>query len=150
MFALCRFLMVHPPEQCEPQAPSAIDGASALHRESLHRHRRYHMGSIAVLVLVATGMLWCGAAFAQERLAKGNMSKERELASVRALEKPPQKDARVEVLLKNDRVSIEIQTADVLQSLLENRGRIPLFSGMNGKVQLELGLFGYLGLKYQF
>ena len=34
--------------------------------------------------------------------------------------------------------------------LLENRGKISLFSGMNGKVHVALGLFGYLGLKYQF
>ena len=39
---------------------------------------------------------------------------------------------------------------NVLQYISEKQGRIPVISGMNGKLQLEFGLFGYLGLKYRF
>jgi len=46
--------------------------------------------------------------------------------------------------------TIQIHTEDIMTYLLENRGKISLFSGMNGKVHVALGLFGYLGLNYQF
>ena len=108
------------------------------------------MFRVPLIVLVMTGMLFCIDVFAQESPAKGRISKEREAASVRSLEKQPKKEDRAEPSVKSDGLSIEIQTQDVMQYLLENRGKISLFSGMNGKVQLELGLFGYLGLKYQF
>jgi hypothetical protein len=150
MFALCRFLRWHPPEQREPRALSAIDGASALHRENLHRRRGYHMGSIAVLVLVVTGLLFSLKALAQDLPAKGKFAKERNAVSVRALEKPAKKDDGIGPSLKNEGISIQIQTPDIMTSLRENRGKISLFSGMHGKVQVELGLFGYIGLKYQF
>ena len=149
MFALCWFLRRCPPEQGEPRVPVAIDGASAWHRETLHWRRRYYMFSIAVLALVVIEMLWCVAAVAQERPAKGKMSKEQELASVRALEKPAKKENRAEPPLQHG-VSIQIQTEDIMKYLLENRGKVTLYSGMHGKFQVELGLFGYLGLKYQF
>lgn len=38
----------------------------------------------------------------------------------------------------------------ILQYLAEKRGRIPVYSGLNGKVQLEFGLSGYLGIKCLF
>ena len=108
------------------------------------------MFSIAVLVLVVMEMLWCVAAVAQERPAKGKMSKEQELTSVRALEKPTKKENRAEPPLQRNGVSIQIQTEDIMKYLLENRGKVTLYSSMHGKFQVELGLFGYLGLKYQF
>lgn len=39
---------------------------------------------------------------------------------------------------------------NVLQYLGEKQGRVPVYSGMDGKLQLEFGLFGYLGIKYLF
>ena len=65
-------------------------------------------------------------------------------------DKPVPKDDGVRSSLKNETISIEIQTQDIMTYLLENRGKITLFSGMNGKMHVELGLFGYLGVKYQF
>ena len=108
------------------------------------------MGSIAVLVLVVTGLLFSLKAVAQDLPAKDKFAKERDAVSVRALEKPAKKDAGAGPSLKNDRISIQIQTPDIMTYLLENQGKISLFSGMHGKVHVELGLFGYLGLKYQF
>jgi hypothetical protein len=105
--------------------------------------------SIAVLVLVVMEMLWCVAAVAQERPAKGKMSKEQEVTSVRALEKPANKENRAESPLQHG-VSIQVQTEDIMKYLLENRGKVTLYSGMHGKFRVESGLFGYLGLKYQF
>ena len=150
MFALYRFMRLRPFEQGKPQASSAIDATGPWHRENPHGRRGCSMFSMALLVLVVTGMLWCIAAVAQESPAKGKMSKEREFASIRALEKPPKKADRVESSLQRNGVSIEIQTEDIMQPLVENRSKVTLFSGMNGKIQVELGLFGYLGLKYKF
>lgn len=42
------------------------------------------------------------------------------------------------------------QQPDIMQYLIERRGKIPIYSGLDGKVQLEVGIAGYLGLKYQF
>ena len=39
---------------------------------------------------------------------------------------------------------------NALQYLTEKRGKVPVVSGLDGKLQLELGLFGYLGVKYSF
>ena len=50
--------------------------------------------------------------------------------------------------LKND-VYISYRSS-IYQYLMERRGRIPVFSGMSGKIQLELGLSGYLGIKCRF
>ena len=108
------------------------------------------MCKVALLVLVVTGLLFSLEVLAQDLSAKGKLAKERDSVSVRGLEKPAKKDDGAGPSLKNDGISIQIQTPDIMTYLLENKGKIPLFSGMNGKVQVELGLFGYLGLKYQF
>jgi hypothetical protein len=108
------------------------------------------MCKAALLVLVVTGLLFSLEALAQDLSTKGKLAKERDSVSVRALDKPAKKDDGVGPSLKNDGLSIQIQTPDIMTYLLENKGKISLFSGMNGKVHVELGLFGYLGLKYQF
>jgi hypothetical protein len=108
------------------------------------------MCKAAVLVLVVTGLLFSLEALAQDLSAKGKIAKERDSVSVRALDKPAKKADGVGPSLKNDGISIQIHTEDLMTYLLENRGKIPLLSGMDGKVQLELGLFGYIGLRYKF
>jgi hypothetical protein len=85
---------------------------------------------------------------AQDSAAKSRAVKERGAANVRSLEKPTKKDSSTESAPKSDGISL--QTDNVWTYILENQGKVPLVSGMNGKVQLELGLYGYLGLKYQF
>jgi hypothetical protein len=92
------------------------------------------MGSIAVLVLVVTGLVCSLEALAQDLPATGKFAKERDGVSVRALGKPAKKADGVGLSLKNDGISIQIQTPDIMTYLLENRGKISLFSGMNGKV----------------
>lgn len=52
--------------------------------------------------------------------------------------------------VKNEALSIEIQTPDIMTYLLENKGKIALYSGLHGNIRVELGLFGYLGFKYRF
>jgi hypothetical protein len=103
---------------------------------------------VVLLVLVIAVMLVYVETFAQDSAAKGKVAKEPGSASTRALEKPTKKDSGTRSSPKHDGFSL--QTEDVWTYLLENRGKVPLVSGMNGKVQVELGLFGYLGLKYQF
>lgn len=39
---------------------------------------------------------------------------------------------------------------NVLQYIGDRQGKVPVCSGMDGKLQLEFGLFGYLGVKYLF
>jgi hypothetical protein len=39
---------------------------------------------------------------------------------------------------------------NALQYISEKQGKIPVISGMDGKLQLEFGLFGYLGVKFNF
>jgi hypothetical protein len=107
---LCWFLRWRLPKSGEPQALVAIDGASAWHRQTLQWRRGFYMFSIAVLVLVVTDMPWCVAAVAQERPGKGKMSKEQEVASVRALENSTKKEPQAESLLQHNGVSIQIQT----------------------------------------
>jgi hypothetical protein len=121
------------------------EGATKLH--TLHG---CHMCKVALLVLVVTGLLFSPEALAQDLSTTGKLAKERDSVTVRALEKPAKKDDSGGPSLKNDGLSIQIQTPDIMTYLLENKGKIPLLSGMNGKLQLELGLFGYIGLKYQF
>jgi len=108
------------------------------------------MCKAALLVLVVTGLLFSLEALAQDLSTKGKIAKERDSVSVRALDKPAKKDDGVGPSLKNDGISIQLQTPDIMTYLLENKGKISLFSGMNGKVHVALGLFGYLGLNYQF
>ena len=43
-----------------------------------------------------------------------------------------------------------LQQPDMMQYLTERQGKIPVYSGLDGKVQLEVGLAGYLGLKCRF
>jgi hypothetical protein len=108
------------------------------------------MCKAALLVLVVTGLLCSLEALAQDLSSKGKLATERDSVTMRALEKPAKKDDGAGSPLKNEGLSIQIQTPDITTYLLENRGKISLFSGMNGKVQVELGLFGYIGFKYQF
>ena len=108
------------------------------------------MYKAVVLVLVVTGVLFRLEAWAQDRAARAKFAEERAAVSVRALDKPAPKDAGVQPAPNNNAISVEIQTPDIMTYLLENKGKVPVFSGMHGKMHVELGLFGYLGVKYQF
>jgi len=108
------------------------------------------MYKATVLVLVVTGVFLRLEVGAQDLAAKRKFTAERDAVSVRAPEKPAPKDEGVRPALQNEAIAIEIQTPDIMTYLLENKGKISLFSGMHGKIRVELGLFGYLGVKYQF
>ena len=78
------------------------------------------------------------------------MADERAAVSVRAVDKPAKKEEGGQPAVKNEALSIEIQTPDIMTYLLENKGKIALYSGLHGNIRVELGLFGYLGFKYRF
>src|SRR5262249_33955001 len=104
----------------------------------------------AVLVLGVLGGLGSREAWPQDRAARSKLAAERAAVSVRAPDKPAPKEEGGRPSLNNDGLAIELQTQDIMTYLLENKGKVPLFSGMHGKMHVELGLFGYLGVKYQF
>lgn len=54
----------------------------------------------------------------------------------------------VELFLKKEAASA--RQPDLLDYLSEKQGRIPVYSGMQGSVQLEVGIAGYFGIKYRF
>jgi hypothetical protein len=45
---------------------------------------------------------------------------------------------------------LSVQIFDLIKYLEERRGKVPLMSALENKVLLELGLFGYLGVKWRF
>jgi len=108
------------------------------------------MYKAAVLMVVVTSVLFCLKAWAQDLTTRGKFLAERDAVSVKAPDKPSPKDDGSRQALKSEGIAIEIQTQDIMTYLLENKGKISLFSGMNGKMRVELGLFGYLGVKYRF
>ena len=100
---------------------------------------------VLVLVLVVAGLLWCREARAQDLATRRKVAAERAAVSVRAVDKPAKKEEGVQPSLKQEVLSIELQTPDIMTYLLEHRGKIALYAGLNGTLRVELGLFGYLG-----
>ena len=91
----------------------------------------------------------CHHAFAQEQAANGHV-----FSVDKGKQSPvqPQHTSKAEMSLDwplKPYISIP-DNSTILQYLAEKRGRIPLYSGLDGKVQLEFGLSGYLGIKCQF
>jgi hypothetical protein len=65
------------------------------------------------------------------------------------LNESPRKDSSsIVATLKETPLSVQI--FDVIKYLEERRGKVPLMSALENKLHLELGLFGYLGVKWRF
>jgi hypothetical protein len=82
------------------------------------------MYKAVVLVLVVTGLLWCLEAWAQDLGTRRKLADERAAVSVRAVDKPAKKEEGGQPAVKNEALSIEIQTPDIMTYLLENKGKI--------------------------
>jgi hypothetical protein len=91
----------------------------------------------------------CHDIFAQERLARAN------IFLVGKAEQPPAQQQHTSKAKPSLDWTLKPYTSipnsiTILQYLTEKRGRIPLYTGLDGKVKLELGLTGYLGIKCLF
>ena len=63
-----------------------------------------------VLVLVVTGLLWHREAWTQDVAARRKLADERAAVSVRAVDKSAKKEEGVQPSLKQEAISLEIQT----------------------------------------
>ncbi len=105
--------------------------------------------SFLLVLTVLSALFVCHNAFAQNHPSKIRIFLDGEKKQHQPLPYNVEKVARqVEFTLKND-VYISYRSS-VYQYLMERRGRIPVFSGMSGNIQLELGLSGYIGIKCRF
>jgi hypothetical protein len=110
------------------------------------------MVRILLLTTAFIGVVFCSHAFGQDTTAKlRSLLETRNLAGKPAHE-PPGKDKKSsDLALKEAELSIQLfQFNDMFTYLQENKGKVPLYSTLQGKLQLELGVFGYVGVKWRF
>lgn len=102
-----------------------------------------------LMASVYLGVLVQSTAWAQEAASKVRIPLGTKSVSERVLrESPEQVKKSPDAELKERELSIEIY--NMFTYLGETRGKVPLYSTMDGKLQLEIGVFGYLGIKWQF
>ena len=112
-------------------------------------HKLRSFTALAAMTIVALTMLCRSDALAQERPLDTLLLSETRPPSERLLNESPRKDTgSIVATLKENPLSVKI--FDVLKYLEERRGKVPLMSALEDKLHLELGLFGYLGVKWRF
>jgi hypothetical protein len=112
------------------------------------------MQRLVLFATVAMALLSGGEVPAQERPLDARMMLEtRQLGEKLLRESVPhesgRKDSRRLVsTLREHHLSVQI--FDAIEYLQEKHGKVPLYSILENKISLELGLFGYLGIKWRF
>jgi hypothetical protein len=102
-----------------------------------------------LLTAVLLGAFVYGEASAQEATAKERIPLGTKNVSEKALREQPDKGKKsLNETLKEHEISIQVY--NFFTSLGETRGKVPVYSTMEGKLQVEIGVFGYLGIKWQF
>jgi hypothetical protein len=102
----------------------------------------------ATVVTVALLTLCCSNIFAQERPPDSHLFETRTLSERLFYESVRKDIGSIVATLKEHPLSVQI--FDLVKYLEERRGKVPLMSALENKVLLELGLFGYLGVKWRF
>lgn len=103
---------------------------------------------LCVFMILATCLV-CRSVSAQESAAKTK------IFLVGEMKRPAPQQSPVLETAQRMRPTVRASASlpfyiNALQYISEKQGKIPVVSGMDGKFQLEFGLFGYLGLKYSF
>ncbi len=105
--------------------------------------------SFLLVLTVLSTLFVCHNAFAQNHPSKIRIFLDDEKKQHQPLPYNIEKVARqIEFALKEN-VYISYRST-IYQYLIERQGRIPVYSGMSGKMQLEFGLSGYIGIKCRF
>jgi hypothetical protein len=112
----------------------------------------HKLRSFTILAAVTTAVLTilcCSDVLAQERPSDTVLLSETYPPRERLLNESLRKDSSsIVATLKETPLSVQI--FDVIKYLEEKRGKVPLLSTLENKLHLELGLFGYLGVKWRF
>jgi hypothetical protein len=112
-------------------------------------HKLRSFTALAAMTIVALTMLCRSDALAQERPLDTLLLSETPPPRERLLNESVRKDiSSIVAALKENPLSVQI--FDVMKYLEERRGKVPLMSALENKLHLELGLFGYLGVKWRF
>ena len=115
----------------------------------LWRFNMHKCEHVLFVCIVLSTCIVCHDVFAQERPAKANVILIGEAKQLPAQQQHTSKAKQSLDWNLKPYTSIP-GNITILQYLIEKRGRIPLYSGLRGKVKLELGLTGYLGIKCLF
>lgn len=108
---------------------------------------QWHM--ICVLIVLSTCFV-CRDAPAQDNVTRAKIFLDGEMKHAPAQQTYAPEVAQPPHLITSSRLAPLPFYVNAFQYLIEKRGKIPVISGMDGKLQLEFGLFGYLGVKYSF
>jgi hypothetical protein len=107
------------------------------------------MQRLVLFATVAMAVLYGGTALAQDRPLDARLLMETRKFSEKPLPENDRKDSGgMASTLKEHHVTVQI--FDVLKYIEEKRGKIPLYSVLENTVQVELGLFGYFGVRWRF
>ena len=104
---------------------------------------------LATATTVVMAMTCCSEVTAQERPLDATLLLQTRKLDTGSLQTSERKDAGgLASMLKEYHISVQI--FDIFEYLVERRGKIILYSALEHKLTLELGLFGYLGVRWQF
>jgi len=90
----------------------------------------------------------CQSVLAQDDIFKITLGLEQKASRDTSSHEPKAVDEAVELSLKADIPAVPKQ--HILWYLSQKQGRIPVYSSLRGKIQIEVGIAGYLGIKCLF
>jgi hypothetical protein len=103
----------------------------------------------AFTTAMAMAMLCCSDVLAQERPGEARLLLEPRKLGERSPHESGRRDTGgMTSALKEHHISV--QRVDAFTYLQERRGKVPVYSALDKKLSLELGVFGYLGVKWRF
>jgi hypothetical protein len=112
-------------------------------------HKPFPFTALTIAITVAMTVLCCSDVLAQERPLDARLLLQTRKLDERALPESARKDAGgIVSSLKEHHISVQI--FDIIKYLEEKRGKIPLYTALENKLSIELGLFGYLGVRWRF
>jgi hypothetical protein len=112
------------------------------------------MQRLVLFAAVAMALLSGGEVLAQERPLDARLMLETRKLGEKLLRESvrPESDRKnnssIVSTLKEHHLSVQI--FDAFKYLEERRGKVPLYTILDNRIYLELGLFGYLGVKWRF
>jgi hypothetical protein len=111
-------------------------------------HKLLSLTVLAAVTTLAMAAI-CSDVRAQERPADAHLVLETGKIGAQTLSDSEGKDVGgIVSTLKDHHISAKIFS--LMKYLEERRGKVPLYSTLENKLSLELGLFGYLGVRWRF
>jgi hypothetical protein len=112
-------------------------------------HKLVSLTVLATVTTVAMAVICSNEAWAQERPADAHLVLEaRKVGEGSLPDSEPKDAASIVSTLKEHHISVKI--FNLIKYLEERRGKVPLYSMLENQLSLELGLFGYLGVRWRF